>query len=630
MTVSNSRHTIEKREGGKLFLTSKKQKNRYLWPIAIVAFGAGAWLAVSYTIESAKLPSPSTIISLTSEKVYPRTETLTGSYLAWRSAKRDHATQDAADFMDISLRKDPNNTELMYEALRIYVVANQMDKARDIANKMKKQQSQDPLMVMILLADAIKRNDIEASAEMLALQTQPGFLSLIKPLFNGWASLPALPKDQPIHMDKEVTKAGFLSPFFRYQLALMNDVLGHNKEAERYYEEMIEQPEAAPFRVIQAKANYYMRQGNQTLAQTAYDLYDEHHPDSYLTPKTLPDADKMPADIAPLVADARDGMAEIFFTMASLFYGESMSQDALLYLRIALDLRPDLPPAQIMMASIFEQQKDYDAAIAIYQSMSSDSAFYHRGQIRMALNYEAKDDLKKAIRILKQLSEQDSDDIEAVTSLGDVYRADKDFKRAAAAYSTAIERAKKRDGEAKWALYYARGICYERMDQWELAEKDFLHALDLETNQPDVLNYLGYSWLVQNKHITQAKQYIKLAVEERPHDAHIIDSMGWAHFMVGEWDKAVEYLEQAIDLTPQDPTINDHLGDAYWRVGRRIEAVYQWQRALGLEPEEDDIPKIQEKIENGLPSVDDSMLARETPTRDALAVAEEENEAVVE
>lgn len=602
-----------------------KQKKRYLWPIAIAIFGATAWFAVSYTIELAKLPSPSEMIKRSAINALPRAESLTGSYLAWRSAKRDHAIDDAASFIEISLKKDPGNIELMYEALRIYVQADQMEKALDIAKKMKKLKSQDPLMVMVLLSDAVKRDDVSASDEILAMPTQPGFLSLIKPLFNGWASLPAMPKDQPIHMEKEIANAGFLSPFFRYQLALMNDVAGHKKEAESYYNDMIEQPESTPYRIIQAKANFYLRQGNKTKAQDAYDAYAEHHPDSYLIPDKLPDGDKMPNEITPLVANEREGMAEVFFTMASLFYGESMAQDALLYLRIALDLREDLPPAQIMLAGIFEQRKDYDEAINVYQSMAADNAFYKRGQIRMALNYEAKGDTKKAISILKHISDKDIDDVEATTSLGDVYRSEKSYKKAMQSYSQAIERSKKRDAGAKWTLYYARGICYERIEEWGKAEADLLHALSLENNQPDVLNYLGYSWLIQNKHITQAKQYIKLAVEERPNDAHIIDSMGWAHFMVGEWGQAVDYLEQAVNITPQDATVNDHLGDAYWRVGRRIEAIYQWQRALGLDPDEEDIASINEKIENGLPAIDESTLLHETPTKDAVAAAEKNN-----
>jgi Flp pilus assembly protein TadD len=129
-----------------------------------------------------------------------------------------------------------------------------------------------------------------------------------------------------------------------------------------------------------------------------------------------------------------------------------------------------------------------------------------------------------------------------------------------------------------------------------------LHALTLEPNQPDVLNYLAYSWLVMNKNIVRAREYLDIAVEMRPDDAHIIDSAGWAYYLSGDFNKAVEYLEKAAGIIPDDATINDHLGDAYWRVGREVEARYQWQRALQFDPEEAAAKAIREKLKSGLPA----------------------------
>jgi tetratricopeptide (TPR) repeat protein len=80
-----------------------------------------------------------------------------------------------------------------------------------------------------------------------------------------------------------------------------------------------------------------------------------------------------------------------------------------------------------------------------------------------------------------------------------------------------------------------------------------------------------------------------------------VDSLGWAYFRIGNYDDAVKNLERAIDLKPEDPTINDHLGDAYWHIGRKLEAKFQWSHARDLKPEPEDLPKIEAKIENGLP-----------------------------
>jgi Flp pilus assembly protein TadD len=149
-------------------------------------------------------------------------------------------------------------------------------------------------------------------------------------------------------------------------------------------------------------------------------------------------------------------------------------------------------------------------------------------------------------------------------------------------------------------MFYFRGIALERLKRWPRAEKDFLQALELEPEQPFVMNYLAYSWVDQNLNLDRATGMLVRAVELRPDDGYIVDSLGWVYYRLGEYRKGVGYLERAVELRPQDPVINDHLGDAYWRVGRRQEARFQWRRALSLGPEEDTAPKIEEKIDRGL------------------------------
>ena len=116
-----------------------------------------------------------------------------------------------------------------------------------------------------------------------------------------------------------------------------------------------------------------------------------------------------------------------------------------------------------------------------------------------------------------------------------------------------------------------------------------------------MLNYLGYSWVDQNTNLDEAFKMLQRAVEQRPTDGYIVDSLGWAHYRLGHYDEAVRLLERAVELKPSDPVINDHLGDAYWRVGRKLEASFQWNHARDMKPEPEELPKILDKIANGLP-----------------------------
>ena len=134
-------------------------------------------------------------------------------------------------------------------------------------------------------------------------------------------------------------------------------------------------------------------------------------------------------------------------------------------------------------------------------------------------------------------------------------------------------------------------------------------ALEMQPEQPHVLNYLGYSWIDQGVNLDEGMKMIKRAVDQRPDDGYIVDSLGWAFYRIGNYDEAVKNLERAIDLKPEDPTINDHLGDAYWRVGRTLEAKFQWAHARDLKPEPDELPKITAKIDNGLPEDTNSSAA---------------------
>jgi Flp pilus assembly protein TadD len=155
-------------------------------------------------------------------------------------------------------------------------------------------------------------------------------------------------------------------------------------------------------------------------------------------------------------------------------------------------------------------------------------------------------------------------------------------------------------GRSDWSTYYARGISYERAKQWPKAEADFKKALELFPDQPLVLNYLGYSWVDQGMNVPEAFKMLRRAVELRPTDGYIIDSLGWAYYRLGQYPEAVRELEKAIELKASDPVNNDHLGDAYWRVGRKLEAKFQWNHARDLNPEPEDLERILKKIEHGL------------------------------
>ncbi len=248
---------------------------------------------------------------------------------------------------------------------------------------------------------------------------------------------------------------------------------------------------------------------------------------------------------------------------------------------------------------------DFD--VGVFTNLTRDHLDYHKSMneyfaaktvLFRGLGQQEKN--AEAEAMLRQAMADDPADISAAQQLGQLLRSTKDFTGAAKAYTTAIERLGDLEPE-DWQLFYYRGIAYERAKDWPSAEKDFLKALELSPDEPYVLNYLAYTWVERRENLDKALPMLEKAVQQRPEEGFIVDSLGWAHFKLGNYEKAVVNLEKAVKLAPTDPVLNDHLGDAYWRVGRHHEARFQWSRALSFEPEPELKPVIEKKLEEGLP-----------------------------
>jgi Flp pilus assembly protein TadD len=245
------------------------------------------------------------------------------------------------------------------------------------------------------------------------------------------------------------------------------------------------------------------------------------------------------------------------------------------------------------------RSKKSELAIKTYERMPANSALHRNAQIQLALNYDAIEHADEARKLLEKLVADNPKDLEAIMALGNVLRGHKQFAECADVYTKAVDTIGA-PAKPNWVVFYFRGICYERSKQWPKAEADMRKALELYPEQPQVLNYLGYSWIDQGVNLEDGMRMIRRAVEQRPDDGYIVDSLGWAYFRTGKLEDAVKQLERAVELKPEDPTINDHLGDAYWRTGRELEARFQWAHARDLKPEPEDLAKIEEKIKSGL------------------------------
>jgi tetratricopeptide (TPR) repeat protein len=270
-----------------------------------------------------------------------------------------------------------------------------------------------------------------------------------------------------------------------------------------------------------------------------------------------------------------------------------------LMFQLAAITSPNLHEINFMLANLLTSLEDYDKSIEVYKEIPTKHYLGEYASIQISNLYSLEDNNKEAIEQLEKFLKINKT-FDGFLSLGNYYRYDSEWKEAAKAYQKAIDLGSDIDNQNLWEAYFKFGIVNERSDNWNEAENNFLKALELYSDQPDVLNYLGYSYIDMDTNMGVAKGMIEKALQQKPNDPYIIDSMAWYYFKTGAYEEAKSLLEYAIDLMPYDPIINEHYGDALWKSGKNVEARFHWSKALELDPEEETIADIKIKILKGI------------------------------
>ena len=564
-------------------------RNRVAMPLALALVGL-ALSGCAPRLEAQE--QPKTVPDTT-----PMTSSPLGHYLAARQAQTDRRNSEAADLLAVTLAKDPDNPELLNVSYLLLASEGRLEEAAKVAEHIQKVEPNSPTAGILLAWRDIKKGDLKAGDADLAKLPDDGVNKIIVPMLRAWLAQGMGQTDQALTQLGRLAAIPGIEPVADLHRALIEDQAGRTEAANADYAKLLD-AETGTLRVIQLVGNFYQRQGRKDDAKKLYDGFLESNPDTIvLEPdlKTL-NAGQKPA---PILATAVDGVAESFFNIASLLAREQIFDTAMVFERIALDLKPDYPIAQTLLAELLMNQNRTQDAIAVYRAIPADSPFGWEARIDEA---RALDDLGQtddALKLLDGMIAEHAGRYDAAAAKGNILRSHEKFPEAAQAYDVAITRIPELK-RRHWSLLYFRGIALERSQQWPRAEADFKKALELEPEQPYVMNYLAYSWVEQRQHLDEAFTMLKRAVELKPEDGFIVDSLGWAYYQQRQYDKAVEYLERAVELEPVDATINDHLGDAYWRVGRKTEARYQWQRSLQFGPEPDHLAPLQAKLKDGL------------------------------
>jgi tetratricopeptide (TPR) repeat protein len=566
------------------------------WTIAALAIAALA-LPGSVAAQTPDHPSDNSAQFPTSHDL--KSLTTSGSYLAARHASVERDASSAATFYRSALRSDPKNNELLDRAFISSLADGDIDEAVKLADRLLAMDKTNRVARLVIGVRDLKFRKYAAAQSNINQSVRGPITDLVATLLSAWASYGAGDAKSAVANIDKLTGPEWYPIFKDLHSGMILELAGKEKDAgarlERAYK-----LEDSMLRVSDDYARWLSRNKDAASATAIYESFDKKLPRHPLVLEGMREA-KAGKKMPPLVDSPQSGAAEALYGIGATLTRRGGEDLALVYLQLALYLVPNHPLALLSLADLYESVKKPAMAIKVYERMPANSALKRNAQIQLSIDLDAADRTEEAIKILKGVTSDDPKDIEAVMALGNIERGRKKFADCAKTYAHGIDILPPTTDKNTWVYYYYRGICEERSKQWNKAEADMRKALELQPEQPHVLNYLGYSWIDQGINLDEGMKMIKRAVDQRPDDGYIVDSLGWAYYRIGNYEDAVKNLERAIDLKPEDPTINDHLGDAYWRVGRTLEAKFQWAHARDLKPEPEDLPKIEAKIENGLP-----------------------------
>jgi len=525
------------------------------------------------------------------------TEQPFGEYLTGRHALFNHQYDVAADNYLEAIKQDPENIELMQFSLSVFIAAGRFEDAFFVNEKLKEMDAQNEVSNILDFFNKTKNKSyIEALIDIDELSST-GIMNLIKPFFRAWidaAEGSTSEIDAVVNSFEEENNFNFFNFF---QAGLIYEYLEDFEKAESFYAQALNERGHLNLRAVEAYGKILKKNGKTEKAISILEDYIDQATANEQLKATLNEV-RNDEQFEPFVSSLNEGFAEIFYTVSTILMQDNVKSIATNFLQYAAFFKPEFPLVHFLQAQIFESDQYYRGAQNEFDKIKTDSPLYFQSKLQRAWLYNDMDRPEETIAALLKLEKEYPDNREVLNSIAEFYRMNERFAEAIPAYSKVIDNIEE-ENVRDWIIYYTRGIVFDQEKRWAEAEMDFKKALEIRPEQPMVLNYLAYSWVDRGLNYVEAKKMLIRAVELRPNDGYIVDSLGWALYKMGDYEEAVPVLERAAQLETQDWAINDHLGDAYWTVGRKNEARFQWRHALSLSRDEDKIDLIKSKIKDG-------------------------------
>ena len=297
-----------------------------------------------------------------------------------------------------------------------------------------------------------------------------------------------------------------------------------------------------------------------------------------------------------------DVVSELFFLVANLYSSQKDFKKSNFYLNISNYLNPKFKFNLSLLAQNNYFSKNYAKTLKILESYNKDDDFYYWFKLKKEAQiiHQQKNAEESINFIYSRFKNIKNPSIKIIYDIANFNKSAKKYKEAIKYYDQILPKINK-NSRFYAEVLYRRGSSYERLGDYKNSDRDMIKSLDINPDDAYVLNYLAYSWLERDYKIDLALQMLEKAYADRNDDPYIIDSIGWAYYLINDYIKAEKFLKRAVELMPEDPTVNDHYGDILWKLNRKIQARYFWKSVLNLEDTEDEMKQnIKNKLIEGL------------------------------
>ncbi len=474
---------------------------------------------------------------------------------------------------------DTLNSKLGNFILISHLINDNTERAIANAYKMYEIDNNNIYAASIILMDYIQLAEFAEMDEFIDKLRDDNNNKYVLDLVYAWGKLAQGQTDEAFEVLEYFDAEGFEDLYYVHK-AMMYEVVGKYDEALDCYESALD--EKVSLRTIELAARLYIKTDKKAMARNIVEKYIHLRPESDMAQafkKYITD-EKNVKKITEKNMSYIDGFAEVFFNVGFVNQVRFKPNLSVLFSKIAILINPKLDFARMTLANIFASINQKKLIIQTLKHIDKNSYLYDSAQGYIAESFYAMDEYDKALKIYKKLIDGGTSNLNHYINIAEIYKKQMKLDEALKIYNFIFSQLPKNADGKFWVLYFNRGVLYDRMKNWEAAEKDLTRALDGMPNNPVILNYLGYSWVDKNINIQKGTKMIEKAVTINPRNESFIDSLGWALYKSGSYGLATRILEMGKNINSTHPVLNDHLGDAYLEMGRVHEAVYSWKKAL--------------------------------------------------